>query len=582
MKPTSEQIAIIDSYGNIKINAVAGSGKTTTLIEYARARPDKRILYLAFNKSVKTEAVKRFAEKGLHHVTVETAHSLAYRHVVRGSDYKVKKDGEYKTMEVAELLGFNNWGQKHDGYVLANHINKFATYFCNSDKEKVEQLNYEDVVFDREASKFARNFKSVILKGTRALLAKMDKGEIEIIHDFYLKKFHLMKVQLDYDYILFDEGQDASGAMLEVFLNQQAVKVIVGDTHQQIYGWRYAVNSLEKVDYPTFHLSSSFRFNNEIAALASGILKWKGMYGPYERVIINGYGDNNSTKSKATLARTNTALLIMAIEQLIEKKSIKKLYFEGRFESYTYADEGASIYDVLNLYLGKRSMIRDKLIASMADMAELEDYIEKTEDAQLALIAEVVQKYGEELPGHIKAIKAHHIEADDKDNADMVFSTVHRCKGMEYDVVTLANDFITEAKIRKRIDEFGVEKMNMSKVGEEINLLYVAVTRTKNVLHIPAELLPESKVKVMPAVDEEIEELYGEVAGEIEAKTDKKNFIDEMRKADANAYMPWTNEEDEQLTMLYVKEVPVKEMSRRLGRGEGAIRSRIAKMELKR
>jgi hypothetical protein len=40
---TREQMAIIDSMGDIKINAVAGSGKTTTLIEYAKARPAHRI-----------------------------------------------------------------------------------------------------------------------------------------------------------------------------------------------------------------------------------------------------------------------------------------------------------------------------------------------------------------------------------------------------------------------------------------------------------------------------------------------------------------------------------------------------------
>ena len=54
MELTKEQYDIINSTGNIKINAVAGSGKTTTIIEYAKARPgNSRILYLAFNKSVK-------------------------------------------------------------------------------------------------------------------------------------------------------------------------------------------------------------------------------------------------------------------------------------------------------------------------------------------------------------------------------------------------------------------------------------------------------------------------------------------------------------------------------------------------
>ena len=39
MKLTREQEEIINSEGDIKVNAVAGSGKTSTIIEYAKARP---------------------------------------------------------------------------------------------------------------------------------------------------------------------------------------------------------------------------------------------------------------------------------------------------------------------------------------------------------------------------------------------------------------------------------------------------------------------------------------------------------------------------------------------------------------
>ena len=89
MKLTTEQLAIINSTGNIIVNAVAGSGKTTTIIEYAKARPRScKILYLVFNRSVKEEAIRKFISQGLSNVTVETAHSLAYRHIYLGSDYK--------------------------------------------------------------------------------------------------------------------------------------------------------------------------------------------------------------------------------------------------------------------------------------------------------------------------------------------------------------------------------------------------------------------------------------------------------------------------------------------------------------
>ena len=49
----------------------------------------------------------------------------------------------------------------------------------------------------------------------------------------------------------------------------------MGDTHQQIYGWRFAVNSLEKADFKHYYLSTSFRFSQDIANLAMEILKWK-------------------------------------------------------------------------------------------------------------------------------------------------------------------------------------------------------------------------------------------------------------------------------------------------------------------
>lgn len=90
MELTSEQYDIINSTGNIKINAVAGSGKTTTIIEYAKVRPKTaKILYLAFNKSVKLEAQKKFTDKGLDNVKVETAHSLAYKHIFSNTNTKL-------------------------------------------------------------------------------------------------------------------------------------------------------------------------------------------------------------------------------------------------------------------------------------------------------------------------------------------------------------------------------------------------------------------------------------------------------------------------------------------------------------
>ena len=56
---THEQLPAINSLARlVKLVAFAGTGKTTTLVGYAQARPNKRILYLCYNKSVEIVARK--------------------------------------------------------------------------------------------------------------------------------------------------------------------------------------------------------------------------------------------------------------------------------------------------------------------------------------------------------------------------------------------------------------------------------------------------------------------------------------------------------------------------------------------
>src|SRR6185312_1556454 len=560
-----------------------------------------KILYIAFNKSVKQEAIKKFKNSGLQNVTVETAHSLAYRHIVSGHNYSVRNS--YKAHEVATILGIKNSGEKHIEFIAANHINKFTSYFCNADKEKVFEVNYLDVVRDVEAQSFVKANYYVLSDYVRRFLDKMNKGEIDVTHDFYLKKFQLSNPKLGFDYILFDEGQDASPVMLDVFLKQNATKVIVGDTHQQIYGFRYAVNSLEKVNYPTFNLSTSFRFDNSIATLAIKILDWKKHLTEQESVKIVGNGGNQKTETKAVLARTNLGLLLKAIEIVAEKKEADRIYFEGNISSYTYAEDGASLYDVLNLYNGNYERIKDPVIKTMQSIEDLESYIEKTEDLQLKMILDIVITYDNEIYDLIKAIKDKHVEEGEKEKAQLIFSTVHKCKGMEYDSIQLANDFITEEDLKK----YNKEGISQEKLNEEINLLYVAITRTKNILKIPEILLPErfQKTTNITITDQIIKGTDKKTNNEFDyyapAKRNRNwsrpDIIDDLWDKEiekfgstaskkkislkGNEYSSWTSTQDYKLSIMYLDKKSIEEMSQEFGRTKGAIRSRIKKLGLK-
>lgn len=589
MKLTEEQQDIIASEGNIKINAVAGSGKTTTMIEYAKSRPSgSRILYLAFNKTVRQEAARKFARLGLTQVSVETAHSLAYKYVVYKNGYQVQANG-YKIHELVELLRLQGNGERHTEYVVANHVSRLVTYFCNSRPSKIRALNYLDIVSDDKARTFVTFFYDYIVQQARIFLSKMNRGEIAVTHDFYLKKFQLQNVRLPYDYILFDEGQDASPAMLDVFLRQPAIKVIVGDTHQQIYGWRFAVNSLDKVDFPTYRLSTSFRFNQPLAELARQVLQWKNYLSDTPPVPIIGSGEPTDRVSQATIARTNLGLLLKAIEWITEHGRSTRIYFEGNIHSYTYADEGASLYDVLHLYNGRRAAIRDPLIRSMKDLEDLADYIDLTEDVQLKMMVQVVKEYGNDIPRILQSLKDQHVGSNQKDKADMIFSTVHRSKGMEYATVHLANDFIREGTL----EILNKEEVEADKVNEEINLLYVAITRTQTAIHLPETLRPKDfadspDIYWVKVTEEESEEENREVPKEravnkklqTETSTKEKAYcVAEVRQTHRDAYRPWTPALDGELRHMHRQGTSVRAMAQHFGRTRGAIYSRIKKLK---
>lgn len=567
MKFTKEQKAIINSEGNIRINAIAGSGKTTTIIEYAASRPKKaKILYLAFNKSVKLEAIQKFEKKGLSNVTVETAHSLAHKKIVPKNKYKVFSG--YKAHELVPVLNLFEEEERHGTFILANHINKFTTYYCNSDVETLYELNYLDTITEPKAKGFVKKYYDIIEEKTSYFIEKMDKGQIKIIHDFYLKKFQLSYPQLPFDYILFDEGQDASAAMLDIFMNQRnAIKVIVGDTHQQIYGWRYAINSLEKTDFKTLQLSTSFRFNQDLANLAAKTLELKKLIKNYKPFPISGSGNGSKVESKAILARTNLGLLYEAIEYVVEEKKASKIYFEGHINSYTYSENGASLYDVLNLYQERRHLIKDFLIQKMKDIEDLEDYVKQTEDVQLGLMIELVKKYNEKLPDILKEIKTKHIKSDNKEEAEMIFSTVHRSKGMEYDAVKLATDFIDEGRIQYLKDEY--DNLINEKVNEEINLLYVAITRTKNLLLIPENHIPEG-FKISKNI-----KLLKVKKPEAEPMDPNSEAAKEIQKKYPNAFKPWSFEQDEILKNGLREGFSIKEISISLKRSTNSIRKRM-------
>jgi len=93
-----------------------------------------------------------------------------------------------------------------------------------------------------------------------------------------------------------------------------------------------------------------------------------------------------------------------------------------------------------------------------------------------------------------------------------------------YSLAMLADDFITEKKIIEFKDSSRKEDKNLSKFNEEINLLYVAITRTKNSIHIPETLMPFDFPRSVQIHIEKVEK--GEKKDEkLNVKTERKHIL---------------------------------------------------------
>lgn len=83
--PSDEQIRIIDAIarGNVVVDAVAGSGKTTTVLHMALRYNTQKILLLTYNAKLKFETRDRADALGLAGLEVHTYHSFCCKYVDR-------------------------------------------------------------------------------------------------------------------------------------------------------------------------------------------------------------------------------------------------------------------------------------------------------------------------------------------------------------------------------------------------------------------------------------------------------------------------------------------------------------------
>jgi superfamily I DNA/RNA helicase len=462
MKPTEEQEAIIRARGRVvRINARAGTGKTTTLHMLAREHADKKILYLVFNRKAREAAGNRFPEN----VTVKTIHSLAWGCVGR----EFEKIGDFGPKDL--LPYFRALG---NGQELSKIGHDFLVFFLNSPFERIEEgVGEFEELLPEQVKELFRHHLPRIIEYIRNLATQWNRQARPCPHDFYLKMFHKSgkfdRALSRYDVVLVDEAQDLSGVMIDALQKCAGRVVLVGDSHQQIYGFRYAADAMRHLDCDEdYELTLSFRFGQKIASLASHLIREaKGENG--FKIVGNPHrasellvSEVNATRNRAILSRTNLALFANAMALRAKKAPF-------RFER----DIAKVLWQTLDVYwlaAGDKSKIRSEWIQSFDNVGALEEYADNCSDFQLRGISQVVRRYSDAFPEVIfdmAGVNKH--KSEDGDSHVVILSTIHASKGQEYENVHIDSD------VADMLDS--AEKLEQGQYDEEVNIAYVGFTR---------------------------------------------------------------------------------------------------------
>jgi superfamily I DNA/RNA helicase len=434
---------------------------TCKLIAKANLEPS---LYIAFNSSIAKEAAETFPS----HVECRTMHSIAYEHIVRGTGFakRGKLIGYYDYKEIAVILkNYMSGMEEHQQFdFMSDCVSMFKAY-CQSDNFHISEV-VMSFFEDEEEPSDHRHYIGAVTKIWEEL--SNPKSQFKSTHDVYLKLFQLSKPILSkYKTFYLDEYQDTNAVTLDIFLRQQGQLIAVGDRYQSIYAWRGAVNAFDYLpkSFVNLNLTESFRFGPNVAEQANKLLEYMDA-----KLPLKGKGTKKEVKSEAILVRNNSTLFEILLD-CAEKG--KKAYVIADLN-----DMFSAMYTANTLRFtpeGKQPEFGPwphKQIASYGSWAA----ILKDKSPEIKKIVKLINICRPSVHQAIQKIKSILVDEEHQNEADVIVCTGHKSKGLEWDRVTVSEDF---APFVLEEGETFKETLKRFKEAQGMELLYVAITRSR-------------------------------------------------------------------------------------------------------
>jgi len=474
------QLAVFENIasgaGHTVVNAVAGSGKTTTIVEAMKHVPrGRRTLFVAFNKSI-ADNLKTKAPPG---VEVSTLHSYGLKTITKCLGRH--RIDEHRVDGFARELYGNLWELRRalcktvslakgtlagDPEQLDELIDAFGIEIPKPKEdfkpETVQEKRAEAAMENRE--EFIKHVLEILLR-----CAQLEDGSIDFDDMVWLPVI-LDLNQTKFDRIFVDETQDLNAAQIEMVMRgirPDGRICAVGDPRQAIYGFRGADSGavdkiVDRLQATVLPLSVCYRCGSDIISEAQTIVPWiEAAPGSGPGEVTNVFEEDmvrDVAPGDFILSRTNAPLIRFCMLFLQQ----------GRRANIQGRDVGAA----LKAFVKK---------SNAPDIPMLRNYVEGWRDAECKRLAEkhrdtsavedranCVLALSDGAPSVADVIgRIETLFEDKSDQKQIILSTTHKAKGLERDRVWLLKwTYMRRPHV------------------EENNLYYVAVTRAKQSLFL--------------------------------------------------------------------------------------------------
>lgn len=277
IQPSEQQQAIINEITSptarhMRIEAVAGSGKTTTIeLAMQQLQPLHRAQYMAFNKRNVEDILSRLGEDD-ERIEVATFNAIGFRALRRGLDFNVKVKG----MKTYDML--DTYPNVPDDRYIRGCIVKIVglakgnlIYPEHDIAALHDLLDYIGMLVDEPD--LVVDFASLCLLNNWGYT--QDNKVIDFDDMLYLPLILDMPFRKK-THLFVDECQDTNNAnfeMMKRMLTDNGRCFMVGDSHQAIYGFRGANTGAMEIMSEYFNagelpLSTTYRCAKDIVKIA--------------------------------------------------------------------------------------------------------------------------------------------------------------------------------------------------------------------------------------------------------------------------------------------------------------------------